>query len=215
MSFLVGPFVQQASRTAECCFTMDGVGATIPYAHFIPRDGGYNKANTGPYDPSANLSIALLSAVTAPQGVENGIVVNCPTGNCTFSGTDAREARKMGFRNMKQSIHSTVGVCSSCTDISPLISDRNGTAPRLPNDMRLGSVNASSGTLVLEVRPSQNLDWIGMLLTDETKNHARWAYTNITLLSRGLDGTLQLLVVYIPACEPTTPPSSTTNFRRR
>lgn len=188
VSFLVGPCVQQASRTAECCFTMDGVGATIPYAHFIPRDGGYNKANTGPYDPSANFSIALLSAVTAPQGVENGIVVNCPTGNCTFFGTDAGEARKMGFRNMKHSIHSTLGVCSSCTDISSLISDRNGTAPCLPNDMRLGSVNASSGTLVLEVRPSQNLDWIGMLLTDETKTHARWAYTNVTLLSRGLDG---------------------------
>ena len=89
VSFLVGPFVQQASRTAECCFTMDGVGATIPYAHFIPRDGGYNNANTGPYDPSANSSIALLSAVTAPQGVENGIVVNCPTGNCTFSAHQA------------------------------------------------------------------------------------------------------------------------------
>ena len=188
VSFLVGPFVQQASRTAECCFTMDGLGATIPYAHFIPRDGGYSETNAGTYKPSANLSIALLSAVTAPQGVENGIVVNCPTGNCTFSGTDAKEARKMGFHSMEHSIHSTVGVCSICTDTSSLISDRNGTVPRLPNDMRLGSLNATSGNLVLQIRPSQNLDWMGMLLTDETKSHARWAYANVTVLARGLNG---------------------------
>lgn len=188
VSFLIGPFVQQASRAAECCFTMDGVSATIPYAHFVPRDGGYNEVATGPYKPSTNLSIALLSAVTAPQGVENGIVVNCPTGNCTFSGTDAREARKMGFHNSEHSIHSTVGVCSSCTDLSSLISNLNSTAPHLPNDVRLGLVNASNGTVVLEVRPSPNLDWMNELLTEETKTYARWAYTNVTLLSRGLDG---------------------------
>lgn len=45
ISFLVGPFVQLASRTAECSFPVQGLAASLPYAHFIPRKPGNQGGN--------------------------------------------------------------------------------------------------------------------------------------------------------------------------
>jgi len=39
-SFLVGPFVQQASRTINCSFPQTGINASAPFAHWVSRSGG-------------------------------------------------------------------------------------------------------------------------------------------------------------------------------
>lgn len=187
VSFLVGPFVQQASRTIECSFAMEGIDATIPYAHYIPRRGGYELAGTGPFAPPANLTIELLSSATAPEGIENKVVVNCPSGNCTFSGTDVQEAQTTGFASLTHSIHSTVGMCSSCINATSLVT-YVGNTKMLPNNMSVGiSVNASNVYRV-ELRSSSTLDWMGELLTEEAQTYARWAYINATLLVDGVQG---------------------------
>jgi hypothetical protein len=40
VSFLVGSFVQQASRTTTCTFWDPYGTASVPYAHYVPRRGG-------------------------------------------------------------------------------------------------------------------------------------------------------------------------------
>jgi hypothetical protein len=39
-SFLVGPSIQQASRTTECTLAAPGHKASLPFAHYVPRRGG-------------------------------------------------------------------------------------------------------------------------------------------------------------------------------
>lgn len=67
-SFLVGPFVQQASRTRSCEFSRLNVNASIPYAHYVPRRGGFDPAPSYSQPmPSSDLSVAILSSITAPN----------------------------------------------------------------------------------------------------------------------------------------------------
>ena len=40
-SFLVGPSVQQASRTTECTIVASGLTASVPFAHDLPCRGSY------------------------------------------------------------------------------------------------------------------------------------------------------------------------------
>lgn len=79
-SFLVGPFVQQASQTTGCEFSRPNVNASIPYAHYVPRRGGFNRpAGSITGSPTADTSIAILSSILAPEGKDNQVVGSCTT----------------------------------------------------------------------------------------------------------------------------------------
>ncbi|KAJ4395734.1 hypothetical protein N0V91_010640 [Didymella pomorum] len=89
-SFLVGPAVQQASRTVECMVVAPGLKASLPFGHFVPRRAGYGVPQNGsPYGiPDVDLTAAVLSAITSPGSLENQIRGSCSTGNCTFPDGD-------------------------------------------------------------------------------------------------------------------------------
>ncbi|KAJ1324033.1 DUF3176 domain-containing protein [Microdochium nivale] len=89
LSFLVGPFVQQASQTESCTESGPGGVANVPNARYVPREGGYVRgypARLG--EATSDTVVALLSTATAPKGIENRVGFACETGNCTFSGLD-------------------------------------------------------------------------------------------------------------------------------
>jgi hypothetical protein len=44
-SFLVGPLVQQASRTVNCSFPTWVLPARVPYAHYVPGRRGYHRVS--------------------------------------------------------------------------------------------------------------------------------------------------------------------------
>jgi hypothetical protein len=79
-SFLIGPFVQQASQTKSCEFSRPNVNASIPYAHYVPRRGGSYRSSGSPIStPTADTTIAILSSILAPNGTENQVVGSCTT----------------------------------------------------------------------------------------------------------------------------------------
>lgn len=122
LSFLIGPFVQQASRTMPCTFPAPDQNASLPYAHYVPRQGGFAPFSGGNQGaPAPDTTVALLSSVTAPGGVENQISASCFTGNCTFRDADQGVATPQ-FLIDDSSTYSTVGMCDTCIDIAHLVS---------------------------------------------------------------------------------------------
>jgi hypothetical protein len=185
-SFLVGPSVQQASRTSECTIVATGLKASLPFAHYIPRRSGFvsdvERDDLGV--PAPDLITAILSAVTAPDSVENRIRGSCSTGNCTFPIGDPAESDS-GLADEKNSItHATVAMCSKCTDISSLVVRENETCGypvlSLPNNISLS--RGCGDREVVRVRPNIDLSWMGDLLTPESRSASRWAYVNASFI---------------------------------
>jgi hypothetical protein len=125
-SFLVGPFVQQASRTTECSFPQSTPNASIPFAHYVPGRGdeGWNGIY-GDDRTAPNTAMAILMSATAPDSVDNQVKPSCITGNCTFPIGDPQNSRSA--RRSEDAVervvttHSTVGMCNKCTDVTSLI----------------------------------------------------------------------------------------------
>jgi hypothetical protein len=127
VSFLVGPFVQQANRTIECTFPLASnvSDAIVLFAHFVPRKGGsYFSLNSQIVRPAPDLILAVLSSATSPKGMENNITPSCSTGNCTFPHGDPLDAQGEVSNEPSLTTHSTVGVCNKCVDIGSLIIKR-------------------------------------------------------------------------------------------
>ena len=172
LSFLVGPFAQQANGAAPCSFPSATLNASLPFAHTVPGSGGYIPF-TGGSDggPTTDLVAAILSSVVSPYGIENKIRTSCPTGNCTFSNLGPRPELEKAFFDSNQSMHSTVGVCNICTNVASLVTSKiestewsNDTVHSLPSGL-----NRSVGAGHFEVstmKPTPNLTWMGSLLTD-------------------------------------------------
>lgn len=160
-SFLVGPFVQQASRTTVCKFPGQELNASIPFAHYVPRRGGYlplvniRMANSAP-----DTVLAILSAVTAPEGVENRVSASCSTGDCTFPNGDPMEDKDPTIDDT--TTHSTVGMCKICVNATSLVMrgdsySRSGlqtTKWTLPNGMK---VDGSGGYSFAGIQADSNL----------------------------------------------------------
>lgn len=67
VSFLVGPFVQQASRAIPCTFPAVVQNASLPYAHYVPRQGGYAKdfrSNRGTPVPDIATNAGTILAIS-------------------------------------------------------------------------------------------------------------------------------------------------------
>jgi hypothetical protein len=186
ISFLVGPFVQQASRTSECTSVALGVKASLPFAHFVPRRNGYvsdvERDDLGV--PAPDLITAILSVVTDPDGVQNRIRGSCATGQCTFPNGDPAYSDS-GITDDKDSVtHSTVAMCSRCIDISSLVVRENATCGypvlSLPNNLSLS--RGCGDREVVRIQPSSDLSWMGSLLTSELRSFSRWAYVNASFM---------------------------------
>ena len=187
-SFLVGPSVQQASRTIECTFVALDLNASLPFAHYVPGRGGYTPewpaGSKGV--PAKDLITAVLSAVTAPDGIENQIRGSCSTGNCTFPDGDPLDLEHDTAADGDSSTHSTVGVCNRCVDVAPLVSasdDGPGCQYRtLPNNMSV-QTDGCGGAQLIAIRPNSDLSWMKDALTPELRTISRWAYVNASLLA--------------------------------
>ena len=189
-SFLVGPFVQLASRTTPCSFPVPTVNASLPFAHYVPRQGGFDPFN---YLTSGNLGtlsvdliVATLSAVTSADGVENRISPSCGTGTCTFPGGDPEDPQAENLHDNDITTHSTVGVCNKCTDISSLISTKENTTQHtalyiLPNGFNV--TFSPGGSTVALINTTRDLTWLEDKLTPDPRVASRWAYANITFLA--------------------------------
>ncbi|KAK8092061.1 hypothetical protein PG997_002422 [Apiospora hydei] len=174
-SFLIGPFVQQASHTEECWFALPGPNASLPSAHYVPRLWGYSSTRSSPIQELLGL---IMSAAMAPDGPGNQISATCITGNCTFSGENQR-----GTQN---TTHSTVGMCNKCVDVSSLDYVHESKTLRLKNVPK--KYNISDHDYLAIIRPIPDLAWLGDLLTPELRAISRWAYINSTSLAKDKSG---------------------------
>jgi hypothetical protein len=186
VSFLIGPFVQQASRTMTCTFSAPNLDASLPYAHYVPRQSGFmGSVNTNFGTQKPDIIVAILSSVTAPDGVENRISPSCSTGNCTFDHTD--QMGTPGYLADQRTTHSTVAMCDTCIDVSPLVSRTKETNTTTLYTLPWNGLNVSwarGGTPnVVIIKPTRDLSWLGDLLTSEIRAMSRWAYVNATFLA--------------------------------
>lgn len=189
VSFLLGPFVQQASRTVDCTIVDAGGKASLPFAHFVPRQGGFVD-DCGGCDqgvPAPDLMATLLSVVTAPGKVENQIRGSCSTGKCTFPKGDSTQPGKGGNTDEETTTHSTVAMCNKCVDVMSLVrSGTNADCPStdLPNKISLRGSCGGSFDLI-QTQSDPDLSWMGDLLTPEIKSASRQAYVNVSVLALG------------------------------
>ncbi|KAJ4991866.1 hypothetical protein SVAN01_02716 [Stagonosporopsis vannaccii] len=221
VSFLVGPFVQLASRTAECSFPVPGLDASLPYAHFIPRKPGFQDGSLYG-EPTRDLLVTILSSAMAPTGVENQIAPACATGNCTFFGsevdnnTPALRDREVG------SPLSTVAMCSKCVDATSLITRRvlNSTSSNnftYTEDLRIlpSGLNISAGAtnlfVITKMETTEELDWLGDSFDSDLRVWSRWAYANVTYLGLGDNDTMTASVCTLYPCMRTYLTSVTNN----
>jgi hypothetical protein len=196
LSFLVGPFVQQASRTTLCLFPAPDARASLPYANFIPRRdnltlGGVGRVQ-GLYGDASipGSAVAILSSVTAPNGTENQIHGDCSTGTCTFHNSAPGETFGHTVDDDPSTL-TTVAMCEKCINVASLVSrtyiSRNSSsnAPsamlRLPNGLNF--TYSATPDVISRIKPSPSLTWLGDLLTPELRAMSRWAYVNATFLA--------------------------------
>jgi hypothetical protein len=197
VSFLVGPFVQQANRTIGCTFrsASNVSDASIPFAHYVPRQGGYlaylaDRAA----DPTPALILAVLSSATSPEGVENKIVPSCSTGNCTFPHGDPLDVHSESPNEPPLTTHSTVGVCNKCVEIGSLITredipDAGCPTYTLPQGDLVMRCKEPFSSIPALIRPSKTLEWMQDKFDDEIRAASRWAYANVTFLTVQKDST--------------------------
>ncbi|KAK8022230.1 hypothetical protein PG993_012997 [Apiospora rasikravindrae] len=183
-SFLIGPFVQQASHTEECWFAVPDTDASLPYAHYVPRLLAGSSAESIP-NPGQELYSLILSAAMAPDGPGNQISATCTTGNCTFSGEDQRGAQNK--------THSTVGMCNKCVDISSLACVDEQNTLQLKNVPKEYNISGHEDAAVMRSTP--DLVWLGDLFTPELRAVSRWAYINSTFIAKDKSGEMAVAAV--------------------
>jgi hypothetical protein len=188
VSFLDGPFVQQASRAMDCSFPAPGLNASLPFAHYVPRRSRFTSFDGAFRGPTPDTVTTILSSIISPDGVENQISPSCSTGNCTFPDGDPQISQDGNLLEDISTTRSTVGMCSKCTEITTFVS-RSSTSNFsdgsalyiLPNGFNLTHQNR--GINVATIGPATDLSWMGDMLTPELKAFSRWAYVNVTFIA--------------------------------
>lgn len=205
-SFLVGPFVQQASRVTECTSTVPGLNASLLSAHFV-----YKRA-------LQDVDATTLSIITNPDGLDNLMKVNCPTGNCTFPNGDAGDFHSTTLpKGDSLATHSTVATCSKCVDAGHLVTSRikewkwgNSTDYALPNGIQVNDYAHGMSGKAAVLRPESNLTWLGATLSPHMRSASRWSYINATFLGANKNGAVASVCVLYP-CLRTYSASVTNN----
>jgi hypothetical protein len=205
-SFLVGPAVQQASRTVGCTIVAPGLKASLPFAHYVPRWKGFVDPPGGGQEgrPALDLTATIISAVTVPDGLENQIRGSCSTGNCTFPEGDPINTEDGYTMGSDITTHSTVGMCSMCADLTSLVS-RNRTGLTgycdtlvLPNNFSI--MQCAGGSDNVMIRPSDDLSWMGAVLSPELRASSRWAHVNATFLTIARDDSVTAAMCSLYPC---------------
>ncbi|KAK7753333.1 hypothetical protein SLS62_004623 [Diatrype stigma] len=215
VSFGIGPTVQQAMRSANCQVVVPGASASIPYAHYVPRSGGFVRGYPGLRgSPDSDTTVAVSSSLNSPDGVENLVTASCSTGNCTFSGGDplpssvsSRKIRRDdddddsddedddvnydggSFDQQQNTSYSSIGLCHRCMNVSSLatVLSTKGTTTYfgLPNGLNIS--HGSYGTEMNATTADADLSWAGALAADFAIA-SRWSLANITMLTTTTDG---------------------------
>ncbi|CAO2651917.1 Nn.00g002000.m01.CDS01 [Neocucurbitaria sp. VM-36] len=171
----------------ECTFAGPGSNASLPFAHYVPRHGGVAPVYSATFGvPAPDIVTAILSSVTAPNGVENQISASCTTGNCTFPRGDPRHPQDENAGEEETTTHSTVGMCSQCIDVNSLIrvnETEDFTLYTLPDSTNVSYY--AGGSNIVMIQPTRNLTWLGDMLTPGLRAASRWAYVNVTFLTLG------------------------------
>ncbi|KAI8280735.1 hypothetical protein K4K59_008479 [Colletotrichum sp. SAR11_240] len=184
-SFAIGPFVQQAIGTVERAVVDPGEVASIPTAQGVDLDSYFfeaiyrdeedgSKATERVMRPE--MRIALQTAIQSPRGVESSVAPICPTGNCTFMGLESGAP----VLQLGEITHASAGLCSICTDVTPLISvAENNSSIALPNGM-----NFSTGRTTTSMAfDSGDLSWANSVMSERAISLAQQGLANITVLA--------------------------------
>jgi len=202
VSFAVGPFVQQAIQTVERDFPIagsiaDNTTASLPVAHFYDDyAGAYYRLAAGTWDVTGQIRSNLLNAVASFNDNATSIAVSCSTGNCTFPslgrdrpGNGGDGGGDQAEPDEEEATHASLGLCSSCFDVSSLVTTLKGS----PNVMGWwvglpNGLNVSNQEWQPHIRVSSkdwNLTWAQEVIPDlaTPQPKFRWALTNVTVLS--------------------------------
>ncbi|KAF4917603.1 hypothetical protein CGCVW01_v009694 [Colletotrichum viniferum] len=184
-SFAVGPCVQQAIGTVERAVRDPGEVASIPTARSVGLDLYFfeaiyrdeedgKKATERIMRPG--MKITLQTAIQSPRGVESAVAPICPTGNCTFIGLESGAP----VLELGEITHASTGLCSICTDVTPLISvAENNSSIALPNGM-----NFSTGRTTTSMAfGSGDLSWAESVMSERAISQAKQGLSNITILT--------------------------------
>ncbi|KAK8137579.1 hypothetical protein PG984_003072 [Apiospora sp. TS-2023a] len=191
-SLAVGPFTQQSIRTVYKNVP-SGLGmASLPVSNNMDSSGSWFRTMEQEHADFGNWSFncgprnTLFHALANPRSKDSLISPTCPTGNCNFPMLSAATGMT----------HTSLGVCSTCTDVGELIEQRkpNSTganAYHLPNGMKLITGNStawlsvSSPHYTSDMREDQynDLDWAKHLITSQKRALARWAFVNTTVFT--------------------------------
>jgi hypothetical protein len=184
-SLAIGPFVQQAIKTTSCAHPVQGMTASLPSAHYVPRQAefGSGEINT---EPLSELNSAVLASLNGGvNAVENQIGI-CSTSNCTFPNGDPID---ISTTSTVASSFSNVGMCSSCVDVSPLVELADNNAPypiwSLPNGQSITFSNPGAFGITEVANVSINSDflWLKSLLSPEFAQASQWGVAMVTSLA--------------------------------
>lgn len=109
-SLAVGPFTQQAIKTATCPQLLKTARASIPVANYVPGTSAYYRVGAGMYELEVDMKSAMIQGLTDPDGKDSAVSATCSTGDCQWPdyGTGIT--------------HSSMGLCSSCLDTTDFVS---------------------------------------------------------------------------------------------
>lgn len=174
-SLAIGPFTQQAIKTVACPQILEEANASIPIAHFMPGRAKYYRIAAGQWEVDVDMKGAMIQALTNPSSNDSKILASCDTGNCTFPA----------FAD--NITHSSVAMCSTCFDTTPLIKasvdtskDEKPVNYTLPNGQWVSQWNEA---IYLDTRTDSNLSWASSAFTDEYRSIAQDALLNLTVMS--------------------------------
>jgi hypothetical protein len=165
--FVSDPFTQQVLQYAACNQTTTDLNSAISRTNRLAATDYQSYDNTvsgSLMGTSTTLASSIMNGFYDPsRDLMNVVSVNCTSGNCTFPS------------------FSTLGICSSCRDISDEIAavSLNSLAvtikdPLINKDLSLGSdqVQYSSGTTPLLVRDGPQLAGVAILTRLATNSFA-------------------------------------------
>lgn len=155
----------------------------------MPGSGGYVTRIDGDGLSTPDILVAILSSVVSPDGVENKINTKCATGNCTFGEPITGSLKATAYSGNTVGTHSTVGVCSLCTDVVPLLATTTNVTTGFEQSVLPNGFNLTFERYVFaKIRSTPDLVWMGDLLTDDARAKSRWAYINATYIASRQDG---------------------------
>jgi len=102
LSFVVGPFMQQAIKTEICPRFLPNVNSSIPVSSYY--QGQWYRIAAGMWEINVDMKGSMIQGLTNPRSHDLAVQAFCPTGNCSFPdyGTGVT--------------HASLGMCSSCND---------------------------------------------------------------------------------------------------